>query len=69
MILLIRIDLTGSTGRAKSSQYITFRVMHQDSNGWIVQAKPGLHIAEAVARNLEEKSGPYLQALVDNLLK
>lgn len=58
-----------STGKANSSQYLTFRVMHQDSSGWIIPTKPGLHIAEGVAQQLEEKAGPYVQALVDSLLK
>lgn len=32
-----------------ASQYLTFRVMHEDSTGWIVPAKPGQHIAKAIA--------------------
>lgn len=50
-----------SAGKNSSSQYLMFRVMHQDSNGWVVKAKPGLHIAEGVASQLAETAGPYLQ--------
>lgn len=33
---------TGTTG----TQYLTFRVMHEDSKGWIRPPRAGLHIAE-----------------------
>jgi hypothetical protein len=36
------------TGNVKSA-YLTFRVMSEDSPGWIVPAKPGLFIAKNVA--------------------
>lgn len=32
-----------------ASQYLTFRVMHESSSGWIVPAKPGQHVAKAIA--------------------
>lgn len=53
-----------SVGKNHSSQYLTLRVMHQDSSGWIVPAKPGLHIAEGVASQLAETAGPYLQSII-----
>lgn len=49
-------------------QYLTFRVMHQDSRGWIIPAKPGMHIAEGVASQMEAKAGPYIQGLLDSML-
>lgn len=64
---MVRFDT--STGQARSSAYLTFRCMHQDSTGWIIPAKPGLHIARAVAENMERKAGPYIQALVNSMLK
>jgi len=39
-----------STG---GSQYLTFRTMSDKSTGWIIPAKPGLFIAQAVADSLQ----------------
>ena len=45
-----------STGKSKSSAYMTFRVMREDQTGkWIVRAKPGLHIARDLASGIEQK--------------
>jgi hypothetical protein len=38
-----------SPGKQRSSSYVTFRVMSEDSDGWIVPAKAGLHLAQIVA--------------------
>ena len=43
-----------STGKAKSSAYLTFRVMSEHSAGWIVPAKPGLHLARDIAREVNK---------------
>ncbi|MFW9606236.1 MAG: hypothetical protein ACMV0I_06770 [Pseudomonas sp.] len=48
---MVRFDT--STGKSNRSQYLTFRVMGEWSSGWIVPAKPGLKIAEKVARELQ----------------
>lgn len=37
-----------SAGKAKSSAYMTFRVMVEGSSKWIVPAKPGLYIVRDV---------------------
>ena len=42
-----------STPGAKSSAYLTFRVMGEWSSGWVVGAKPGLFIAKNVADGLQ----------------
>lgn len=42
-----------SAGKARSSQYLTFRVMAEGSPGWIVPAKPGLFIARGVAQSVQ----------------
>jgi hypothetical protein len=42
-----------STPKAKSSAYMTFRVMSDKSSGWIVSAKPGLYLAKNVADKLQ----------------
>lgn len=43
-----------STGKGKSSAYLTFRVMTEWSSGWVVPAKPGLKLAEKVAGELQQ---------------
>lgn len=42
-----------SSGNESRSSYITFRVMSEDSKGWIVKAKPGLNLAQNVAERLQ----------------
>lgn len=45
-----------STGKAKSSSYLTFRIMGAWQTGaWTVAAKPGLYIAQGVQREVETK--------------
>jgi hypothetical protein len=45
-----------STGKSKSSAYLTFRVMREDQTGkWIVRATPGLNIARDLASGVEQK--------------
>lgn len=46
---------TGTPG-AKSSTYLTFRTMSEKSQGWIIPAKPGLHIAKKVVDDLRPKA-------------
>jgi hypothetical protein len=48
---MVRFDT--SSGTQKSSSYMTFRIMGQWSQGWIVGAKPGLHIARSVRQNIK----------------
>lgn len=48
---MVRFDT--SAGGATSSKYLTFRVMGEWSSGWVVQAKPGLRLAEKVAGQLQ----------------
>ncbi len=43
---------TGS-GRQKSSAYLTFRVMSEDSPGWVIPAQPGQYIAKRVADEMQ----------------
>lgn len=38
-----------STGKSKSSAYMTFRTMSESSTGWIIPAKPGQFIARDIA--------------------
>ena len=48
---MVRFDT--SSGKSKSSTYLTFRVMVEGSSGWVVGARPGLWIASAVGESLQ----------------
>lgn len=41
-------------GAGAGSVYLTFRVMSENSHGWIIPAKPGLYLAKGVADNLQK---------------
>jgi hypothetical protein len=53
-----------SAGGAKRSTYLTFRVMSEKSNGWIVPAKPGLFLAKAVAEAMQPKAEKAFQEAI-----
>ncbi|WP_295455289.1 hypothetical protein [uncultured Thiodictyon sp.] len=55
---MVRFDQ--STGKAKSSAYMTFRTMGEWSHEWIVPAKPGLFLAQKVS----ERIGPVFASLL-----
>lgn len=42
-----------SSGKAKSSTYLTFRVMVEGSPGWIIPAQPGLNLVKGVVDRLQ----------------
>ena len=42
---MVRMD-TSTPGGAKSSAYMTFRVMMEGSSGWIIPAQPGQYLAK-----------------------
>lgn len=52
-------------GGKKYSAYVRFRVMIEGSNGWIIPAKPGLHIAEGVANGLRGDAQKVFGAAID----
>ena len=43
-------------GGSKDTQYLTFRVMHEDSSGWIVPARPGYHVARQVSQEIRPEA-------------
>ncbi|EAP3462095.1 hypothetical protein EAN04_24545 [Salmonella enterica] len=47
---MVRFDT--SSGKAKSSAYLTFRIMSEKSQGWIVPPQPGQFIAKRVVENI-----------------
>ena len=57
-----------STGKSKSSAYLTFRVMHEDSTGWIVPAKPSLKLAEKIAAQIESQAQGYIESVMKDAL-
>lgn len=42
-----------SSGKSKSSTYLTFRVMSENSPGWVVPPKPGLYLVKGVVDRLQ----------------
>jgi hypothetical protein len=51
-------------GKAYSS-YVRFRIMMEGSDGWIIPAKPGLHIAEGVANGLRSDAETIFGRAID----
>jgi hypothetical protein len=54
------VKMNTSSGKQKSSAYLTFRTMSEKSSGWIVPAKPGLQIVKKV----EERMEPVIKDLI-----
>lgn len=52
---MVKMD-TSTPGGAKSSAYMTFRVMMEGSSGWIVPAQPGQQIAKKVVDDMGPKA-------------
>jgi hypothetical protein len=48
------VRMETSSGKQTSSKYFTFRVMTENSPGWIVKAKPGRFIVRGVADRAQE---------------
>lgn len=61
---MVRMDTTPGghkKGAARTSAYLTFRVMGQWSSGWIRPAKPGLYLARGVSQDLQPLAEAALQ--------
>lgn len=61
---MYRFDAKTPGGKSYST-YIRFRMMIEGSNGWIIPARPGLHIAEAVANSLRGDAEKVFGAAID----
>jgi hypothetical protein len=57
-----------STGKSNSSAFLTFRVMSENSNGWLIPAKPGLHIVRDVAAEVERMAPAFMESRIAELL-
>ncbi|MGR9108257.1 MAG: hypothetical protein ACU843_15155 [Gammaproteobacteria bacterium] len=60
---MVRTDT--SSGKQKSSTYLTFRVMGEWSDGWVVAPRSGLFIAKQVAEDLK----PVLSKTMDKAVE
>lgn len=47
------VRFSTSTPGAKSSAYLTFRVLSEKSSGWIIPPRPGLYLAKQVSDGLQ----------------
>ena len=64
---MVKFD-TSTPGGAKSSSYMTFRVMSENSKGWIIPPQPGLHLAENVAKEMQPMAERVFQEAVKRTL-
>lgn len=60
---LYRFD-TSTPGGAKSSAYMTFRIMMEGQSGWVVPAQPGQHLAKNVVERIQPKAEQAFEAAV-----
>lgn len=58
-----------STGGAKSSAYLTFRIMMEGSQGWVVPAQPGQNIAANTAQAMQPKATSAFAEAIKRTLK
>lgn len=58
-----------STGGAKSSAFLTFRVMMEGSGGWVIPAQPGQHLAQKVATAMQPKAQAAFAEAIKRTLK
>lgn len=61
------VRMNTSTGKAESSSYLTFRVMTENSNGWIIPAKPGLFIVRTLVDEYLPKFEQQMGTIFDGL--
>ena len=65
---MVKMD-TSTPGGAKSSAYMTFRIMMEGSKGWVVPAQPGRYIAKKVAEDLQPKAEAAFAAAAKSMIK
>jgi len=60
------VALQTSTGKAKSSKYMTFRVVsvNSDPSSWIVPPVPGINIRQAVIDKMRERTAEAIVAAI-----
>jgi len=65
---MYRFDAS-TPGGAKSSVYLTFRIMMEGSSGWVVPAKPGLFLAKKTADAMQPKAESAFAEAIRRTLK
>jgi hypothetical protein len=65
---MVRMN-TSTPGGAKSSAYMTFRIMMEGSQGWIIPAQPGQFIAKKVSDAMQPKAEAAFSEAVKLTLK
>ncbi|BCP56312.1 hypothetical protein K32_49290 [Kaistia sp. 32K] len=64
---MVRFD-TSTPGGAKSSAYLTFRVMIEGQTGWVIPAQPGKHLVRKVTDNMRPKAQAAFAAAIKRQL-
>lgn len=64
---MVRFDT--SSGKQKSSSYMTFRIMMEGSQGWIVKPQPGIWLARKVADDMRPKAEEAFKAAMGWTMK
>lgn len=64
---MVRMD-TSTPGGAKSSAYMTFRIMMEGKAGWVIPAQPGKFIAKAVADAMQPKAEAAFAAAASKIV-
>lgn len=62
------VRMETSSGKGKSSAYMTFRIMSEKSQGWIVPQQPGLFIARDVIAKIKPEAEKLFQKTMLNFV-
>lgn len=65
MIGMVKMQNRAGFGGGKHTQYLTFRVMTEDSKGWITKAKPGYYPARTTSEQLQRTVKKKFEAAVE----
>lgn len=63
------VRMKQSTPGSKRSGYLTFRIMMENSNGWIIPAQPGQYLLKKVVTDLEPKAAAAFTAAIERTVK
>jgi len=55
---------TSTPGGARSSSFLTFRIMMEGSQGWVIPAQPGQYLARDTAQEMQPKAEAAFQAAI-----
>lgn len=63
------VKMDTSTGKSRSSAYLTFRVMSEASSGWIVPPKAGLHLVPKVVGVIQPKADAVMAEAIKRAMQ